>query len=87
MSSPSHTTPTVPFHTSNSDEDTGVASNSSCWNPHLRIQLTALSALGLVETNYLTYDKLRYAKRGEISSLFEALCSAAMHGVSLKKLR
>ena len=79
--------PTAPLHASNSDEDTDVASSSSCWNPHLHTQLAALSTLGLVETTYLTYNKLRYAEGGEMSSLVQALCSVAVGGVSLKKPR
>ncbi|KAL9180400.1 hypothetical protein ACHAXT_008370 [Thalassiosira profunda] len=71
--------PRMPTHlcAANPDDDSFDAAETSggCWNPALRQQLGALSALGLLETAYLTYDKLQYAAGGKSASLVGALCS------------
>jgi len=52
-------------------------SGDSCWNPSLRKKIAAVSSLGILETAYLTYDKIQYSSSGgKASSLVEALCSA-----------
>lgn len=60
----------------------GGSPPSSCWNPDLRKRLVAVSSLGLLETAYLTYDKVRYSSSGGklSSSLVGALCSATSAG-------
>mmetsp|Transcript_17530 Transcript_17530/g.34985 ORF Transcript_17530/g.34985 Transcript_17530/m.34985 type:complete len:444 (+) Transcript_17530:66-1397(+) len=57
------------------------ASSSSCWNPNLRNTIAAISSLGILETAYLTYDKLQYTSSGGNSaSLVTALCSSSQQG-------
>lgn len=51
-------------------------SETTCWNPVLRKQIAAISSIGILETAYLTYDKIQYASNGKTSSLVGALCSA-----------
>lgn len=50
-------------------------SATSCWNPNLRKQLVAISSIGILETAYLTYDKIQYTSSKTSSSLIGALCS------------
>lgn len=50
---------------------------SVCWNTHLRKHLGILSAIGTIETAYLTYDKLTFSSGGATSSLVSALCTAS----------
>jgi uncharacterized membrane protein len=64
---------------SNDDSyDVGISQNelSACWNPTLRNQLGVISALGSLETAYLSYDKVIFLSGGKTSSLVTALCSA-----------
>mmetsp|Transcript_24851 Transcript_24851/g.38107 ORF Transcript_24851/g.38107 Transcript_24851/m.38107 type:complete len:451 (-) Transcript_24851:72-1424(-) len=57
------------------------ASSSSCWNPNLRKTIAAISSLGILETAYLTFDKLQYTSSGGNSaSLVTALCSSSQQG-------
>ena len=58
----------------NSSYDNG---SSICWNTNLRKQLGILSAIGTIETAYLTYDKLTFSSGGATSSLVSALCTAS----------
>ena len=48
---------------------------SVCWNANLRKQLGILSAIGTIETSYLTFDKFTFSPGGKTSSLVSALCS------------
>ena len=57
-------------------------SNPPCWNPNLRKLLGAISSLGLLETAYLTYDKLQYSLHGKSSAIVAALCSAATNAAA-----
>jgi len=58
-----------------------TSSSSSCWNPNLRKTIAAISSLGILETAYLTYDKLQYTSSGGNSaSLVTALCSSSQQG-------
>lgn len=56
--------------------------SSICWNTNLRKQLGILSAIGTIETAYLTYDKLTFSSGGATSSLVSALCTASDSGGS-----
>ena len=59
------------------NHDDTSSSSSSCWNPNLRKTIAAISSLGILETAYLTYDKLQYAARGgSATSLISALCTS-----------
>jgi len=66
------------------DYPTSTAVNtSSCWNPNLRKTIAAISTLGILETAYLTYDKLQYTSSsggGSTASLITALCSSDQAG-------
>eukprot|EP00985_Skeletonema_marinoi_P023834 scaffold16094_cov80-Skeletonema_marinoi.AAC.1 len=58
-----------------------VDTSSSCWNPNLRKTIAAISGLGILETAYLTFDKLQYTSSGGNSaSLVTALCSSSQQG-------
>ncbi|EED92695.1 predicted protein [Thalassiosira pseudonana CCMP1335] len=54
---------------------------TTCYNPTLRKQIATLSFLGIIETAYLTYDKIQYSTSGggsgSESSLIGALCSSS----------
>lgn len=67
--------PIAPLRASPSPEESDASETARCWNPALRRQLAAVAALGLLETSYLTYDKL--APDGGTASLVGALCSSA----------
>ena len=56
----------------------------TCWNPNLRKQLATISSLGILETAYLTYDKIQYTStNGQTTSSFvNALCSDNGNGAS-----
>ena len=58
------------------DVDTSHNELSACWNPTLRNQLGVISAIGSLETAYLTFDKVKFSLGGKTSSLVTALCSA-----------
>ena len=62
--------------------DPSCNESSLCWNPILRNQLGAISAVGSLETAYLTYEKLTFSLGGKTSSLVAALCSATDNGGS-----
>lgn len=62
--------------------DPGGDDSPSCWNPDLRKQIGAISAIGLLETAYLTYDKLQYSANGKTASLIGAICSSTENGAS-----
>ncbi|KAL3795548.1 hypothetical protein HJC23_009261 [Cyclotella cryptica] len=52
---------------------------STCWNPPLRKQMATVSFLGMIETVYLTYDKLHSSTAASGSgstSLVNSICSA-----------
>jgi len=66
----------------NHDVDPSCNDSSLCWNPNLRNQLGAISAVGLLETAYLTYEKVSFSLGGKTSSLVAALCSATDNGGS-----
>ena len=79
--------PTVSRRDSQSNDDgyyVDPSCNDSllCWNPNLRNQLGAISAVGLLETAYLTYEKVTFSMGGKTSSLVAALCSATDNGGS-----
>ncbi|KAL7537715.1 hypothetical protein ACHAXR_008834 [Thalassiosira sp. AJA248-18] len=77
-SSPSRISTTLHESQSDSNDDldnTAYNNKDACWNPNLRKQLAAISSLGLLETAYLTYDKIQYSSVGKASSLVGALCS------------
>ena len=66
-----------------SNNDGTIDSSSvplSCWNPNLRKTIATISSLGILETAYLTYDKLQFASNGGVgenaASLVSALCSS-----------
>lgn len=61
-----------------SADDTTLS--SSCWNPNLRKTIAAISSLGILETAYLTYDKVQYVSKGSAASLVSALCSSTEQG-------
>ena len=61
------------------DERIDATTDASCWNPSLRRKLAAASSLGLLETSWLTYDKLSGGGGGS-SSLAGALCTATGGG-------
>ena len=68
-----------------SDNQTALSSKSSCWNPSLRKIIATISSIGILETAYLTYDKIQYSKlgggvRGGASSLVSAFCSSTEQG-------
>ena len=66
-----------------SPTDGSVENNSpSCWNPDLRKQIGVVSTIGLLETAYLTYDKLQYTVNGKTASLIGAICSSSENGAS-----
>ena len=55
----------------------------TCWNPSLRRKLAVASSAGLLETAYLTYDKLSANADGggdQTASLVGALCTATGGG-------
>lgn len=50
---------------------------SSCWNPNIRKIIATISSIGILETAYLTYDKIQYSKLGGGgASLVSAFCSS-----------
>jgi len=55
---------------------------SKCWNPDLRKNLSIISSVGLLETSYLTYDKLQFNINGQSTSLIGTLCNADSGGAS-----
>ncbi|KAL7482670.1 hypothetical protein ACHAW6_008327 [Cyclotella cf. meneghiniana] len=55
-------------------------SQRACWNPNLRKQMATVSFLGIIETLYLTYDKLHIstaAIESGSTSLVNSICSTA----------
>ncbi|EJK65164.1 hypothetical protein THAOC_14017 [Thalassiosira oceanica] len=63
------------------DERIDTPADAACWNPSLRRKLAAVSSAGLLETAYLTYDKLSASGGGDRgSSLVGALCASAGGG-------
>eukprot|EP00956_Cyclotella_meneghiniana_P045307 scaffold362555_cov113-Cyclotella_meneghiniana.AAC.3 len=54
--------------------DTASITAPSCWNPTLRKQMAVISFLGMMETIYLTYDKL--APNNNDNSFVNSICSA-----------
>ncbi|KAL7497593.1 hypothetical protein ACHAWT_005896 [Skeletonema menzelii] len=66
---------------SSSSSSSSPSSSTACWNPNLRKTIAAISSLGILETAYLTYDKLQYTSSGGKNnsggaSLITALCSS-----------
>ena len=72
---------TVSLKSQSNDND---IETQQCWNPNLRKQLATISSLGILETAYLTYDKIQYtSSNGQTtSSLVNALCSDNGNGAS-----
>mmetsp|Transcript_5211 Transcript_5211/g.8588 ORF Transcript_5211/g.8588 Transcript_5211/m.8588 type:complete len:466 (-) Transcript_5211:51-1448(-) len=64
----------------NQSSSPSPSSSTACWNPNLRKTIAAISSLGILETAYLTYDKLQYTSSGGKTSggasLITALCSS-----------
>lgn len=60
------------------------AASPSCWNPNLRKQLASISFIGVLETAYLTYDKIQFSSSGgkATTSLVGAFCVASESGAS-----
>lgn len=70
-----------------SDNQTALSPpKSSCWNPNIRKIIATISSIGILETAYLTYDKIQYSKLGGgvrgggASSLVSAFCSSTEQG-------
>jgi len=72
----------IATHRRESQTNDPVAVGDDCWNPDLRKQIGAISAIGLLETAYLTYDKLQYSANGKTASLIGAICSSTENGAS-----
>ncbi|KAL3817534.1 hypothetical protein ACHAXA_003707 [Cyclostephanos tholiformis] len=69
-----------PSNDNSYDVDPSCNELSTCWNPNLRYQLGVISAMGSLETAYLTYDKAKFTSGGKTSSLVVALCSTNDNG-------
>jgi len=61
--------------TSNETNDNNDDDTPRCWNPDLRKTLAAISSLGLLETGYLTLDKLSQG-----NGLVDAICTGDATG-------
>ena len=67
---------------SQTSDSEGNNETPSCWNPDLRKQIGSMSFIGILETAYLTYDKLQYNVNGKTASLIGAICSSTENGAS-----
>ena len=47
------------------------------WNPRLRKTIAAISSLGILETAYLTFDKMQFSAKKSTTSLVSALCNSS----------
>ncbi|KAL7453312.1 hypothetical protein ACHAWC_004975 [Mediolabrus comicus] len=67
----------------NTSDNQTALSPTSCWNPNIRKIIATISSIGILETAYLTYDKIQYSKLGGVgggASLVSAFCSSTEQG-------
>ena len=79
MVTPKPTTTSSRLMMSETDENEGITTGDSVWNPQLRRIMGSVASIGILETAYLTYAKMNAGADGSIS----VMCGSTDDGAAV----